>query len=298
MTLEGEYMPDPIAPAVENAPVVVDNNASGANAPGAGETITLQERPEWVPEKFFKDGVVNFRDMAKSYAELEKGKSAAPAPNAETKPASTPENKPAPIQEPLVIPGIAAPEIAKFTDELGKDGKLSPASYETLVKAGYPKAVVDAYIKGLTSDQAQADAVAGARIADKQIAEITTSVGGDKVLADMLTWAVANLEPADLAAYNEAVASANVAQVKMAVNGLYHSYSQSQHPELLSGERKGEFSTVQPFASNDEVVQAMQNPLYDRDAAYRAKVAERIRVSNVFQQSRDVTHESYARHQS
>lgn len=290
-------MSDPIvAPAAE--PVVTDNNASGANAPGAGETITLQERPEWVPEKFFKDGVVNFRDMAKSYAELEKGKSLAPAPNAVPDPASKLENKPAPIQEPLAIPGVAAPEIAKFTDELGKDGKLSTDSYATLLKAGYPKTVVDAYIKGLTADQAQADAVAGARIADKQIAEITTSVGGEKVLTDMLTWAVANLEPADLTAYNEAVASSDVAKVKLAVNGLYHSYSQSQHPELLRGERKGPLSTVEPFASNDEVVQAMQNPLYDRDEAYRAKVAARIAVSDVFRQSRDVTGETYARHQS
>jgi hypothetical protein len=79
---------------------------------------------------------------------------------------------------------------------------------------------------------------------------------------------------------------------------LYHAYSKGQAPSLLQGDKSGEFSTAEPFNSNDEVVQAMQNPLYDRDPAYRAKVAERLRVSDVFRQSRDVTHESLARYQS
>lgn len=290
-------------PAAEVTPaaVVEDSNAGPINAPGAGETITLQERPEWVPEKFFKDGVVNFREMAKSYGELEKSKGA-PAPvKAEVTPAAaiTPEPIKHSISEPLAIPGVAAPEIAKYTDELTTAGKLSPESYANLQKAGYPKAMVDAYVKGLMADATQAEAVSQARIADKQIAEITTSVGGEKVLGEMIAWATANLEPADLAAYNEAVSSSDVSKVKMAVNGLFHSFSQGADPALLRGDKKGDFTNgVEPFNSNDEVVRAMQNPLYETDEAYRQKVAERIRVSNVFSQSRDVTHESFARHQS
>ena len=284
-------------PAGEQAPAI-DNNAGSANAPGAGETITLQERPEWVPEKFFKDGVVNFKDMAKSYAELEKGKGA-PAPVVETTPIVPAANAPAQIQAPLVIPGVDAPSVAKYTDELATAGKLSDESYAALQKAGYPKVVVDSYIKGLTADADRTEAVSQALIADKQIAEITTAVGGQEVLSEMLAWATANLEAADLAVYNTAVSSPDVSQVRLAVNGLYHAFSKSQHPSLLQGDRKGAFSGgVQPFLSNDEVVQAMQSPKYDRDPAYRAEVAARLQLSNVFTQSRDVTHESYARHQS
>ncbi len=285
-------------PAGEQAPAQVDNNAGTANAPGAGETVTLMERPDWVPEKFFKDGVVNFRDMARSYSELE-GKQSKPTPLGEQTPApQQAATKPAPIQEPLAIPGVAAPELAKFTNELSTDGKLSPASYEALVKVGYPKIVVDAYIKGLSADANQAEAVSQALIADKQIAEITTSVGGEKVLGEMLQWATANLEAGDLAAYNKAVSSPDVSQVRLAVNGLYHAYSQGQPPNLVKGQRPGEFSTVEPFNSNEEVVAAMQNPKYDKDPAYRAMVAERIRVSDVFRQSRDLRKESFASYQS
>lgn len=282
----------------ENAPATVDNNTTGVNEPGAGETITLQERPDWVPEKFFKDGVVNFRDMAKSYAELEKVKSSTPAENAAPISAKPSENKPAPIQEPMVIPGVPAPEIAKFTDELQTKGQLSADSYSALQKAGYPKAVVDAYVKGLFADSQQAEAVSQARIADKQISEITTSVGGEKVLGDMLKWATANLSEEDLAAYNKAVGSADVSQVRLAVNGLHHAYSKGQHPSLLQGGKPEFGDGVEPFKSNDEVVEAMQNPKYDRDPAYRAQVAERLRVSDVFRQSLDRTHESFARHTS
>jgi hypothetical protein len=278
----------------------VDNNAGSKNAPGSWETVAVQERPAEIPEKFFKDGVINYKEMAKSYVELEK-KGSIPAPVAENKPiipAPVADNKPAPIQAPLVIPGVDAPSVAKYTDELSTAGKLSDESYAALQKAGYPKSVVDAYVKGLTAESDQAEAVSGALIADKQITEITNSVGGQEVLTDMLTWATNNLEASDLAAYNKAVGSSDVGQVKLAVNGLFHAYSQAQDPGLLKGYKGTNFSTVEPFHSNDEVVQAMQNPLYDRDPAYRAKVAERLRVSDVFRQSRDVTHESFARHQS
>ena len=284
-----------IPAAGENAPAPIDTNAGSINEPGAGETITLQQRPEWVPEKFFKDGVVNFKDMAKSYAELEKGKSVVPA--AENKPiipAQAAENTPAPIQAPMAIPGVDAPSVAKYTDELSTNGKLSDESYAALQKAGYPKIVVDSYIKGLTADADRDSAVSEARIADKQIAEIQTSVGGENVMKEMLAWAVANVEPTDLDDYNKAVCSSDVAQVKLAVNGMFHAFSQAQHPELLQGDRKGEFTTVEPFLSNDEVVTAMNNPKYDRDPAYRAQVAERLRVSNAFQQSRDLKEEKRA----
>jgi len=289
-----------IPAAGETAPVSIDNNAGTANAPGSWETVTVQERPAEIPEKFFKDGVINYKEMAKSYVELEK-KGSIPAPVAENKPiipAPVAGNKPAPIQEPLVIPGVDAPSVAKYTDELSTAGKLSDESYAALQKAGYPKTVVDAYIKGLTADADQGEAVSQALIADKQITEITNSVGGQEVLSDMLTWATANLDATDLAAYNKAVGSADVSQVKLAVNGLYHAYSQAQAPGLLKGYKGTNFSTVEPFHSNDEVVRAMQDPRYDRDEAYRNTVAERIRVSDVFSQSRSVQKESFASIQS
>lgn len=287
-------------PAGETAPVAVDNNADGANAPGAGETITLQQRPEWVPEKFFKDGVVNFKEMAKSYGELEKAKSA-PAPvKSEAAPVQqTPEQiaAQAAADKAFTIPGVSKASLDGYTAELTKDGKLSEKSYTDLVALGYNKTMVDAYIKGMTVDQTVNQAVSQARIADKQIAEITTAVGGQQVLGEMLQWAVANLEPAELKAYNEAVSSSDVSRVKLAVNGLYHEYSKTVDPALLQGERSA-LSTVEPFLSNEEVVAAMQNPKYDRDPAYRAMVAERIRVSDVFQQSRAIQKESYAGYQS
>ena len=287
-------------PAGESAPPI-DNNTAPANAPGSWETVTVLERPAEIPEKFFKDGVINYKEMAKSYAELEKSKGAPVVPAPVVNETQTPDpnaGKPHVIGEPLSIPGVAAPEIAKYTDELTTKGELSPESYASLQKAGYPKAMVDAYVKGLMADSMVTTAVSDARIADKQIAEITTSVGGEKVLGEMLAWATANIEPADLAAYNKAVSSSDVSQVRLAVNGLYHAFSQGQNPSLLAGNNSPNLTTVEPFNSNDEVVQAMQNPLYDRDPAYRAKVAERIRVSDVFRQSRDTTNETFARHQS
>ncbi len=266
-----------------------DNIASGANEPGIGETITVQTRPEWVPEKFFKEGVINFKEMAKSFSELETKQGKQGQQTTEETPA--PVKTPAPVVETptITVPGVDAPSVVKFTEELKTAGKLSDASYEALAKLGYSKVVVDSYVKGMTADATVEAAVSEARIADKQIGEIVTSIGGQKVLDDMLQWANANVDAKDLEAYNKAVSSSDPSQVKLAVQGMLHSYTAAQPPELLQGNRTPGTPGVEPFASNDEVVEAMSNPRYDRDQAYRDMVAKRISVSNVFGQSRDVT---------
>lgn len=279
-------------PAGEQSQQVTDNNVGSANAPGAGELVPFMERPQWVPEKFFKDGHVNMKALAESYGELEKSRGQQPPKEAgqqqqqQNVPVVTQKEGESNTPAPVSIPGVPQESLTKYTGEVTKDGKLSDGSYDELAKLGYPKAVVDAYVRGLTADSE----IAGRDAAGKATSEIISSIGGEAVLADMIEWAGVNLSPADLKVYNEAVSSGDASKVKMAVQGLHHAYTKSEgiEPQSLSGGRPPMGDGVVPFQSNEEVVRAMSDKRYERDPAYRATVEKRLMASNVFNQSVDV----------
>lgn len=288
-----------------------DNNVGGANAPGAGDySDAMMERPSYIPEKFFKDGKINIKALAESYGELEKSRSNQPAQPAsqpaqsQTPPAGTPaagdkageapktdgQNQQAPA---IIIPGVNQTAMEHYTKEITEGGKLSDGSYADLAKLGYPKNVVDSYVKGLMADSMVESAVQQTRIAVTEINAITESVGGQQGLEAMLNWAATNVPEADLKVYNEATGSADPAKVRMAVQGMFHAYKQAQGPDLIGG-RPAVPTGTQPFADANAVVKAMEDPRYDRDPSYREEVAKRLAVSNVFSNSKEYkVRESY-----
>jgi hypothetical protein len=258
---------------------------SSPNAPNIGQVVAIQ-RPDWVAEKFYdsKSGVINFEAMAKSYSELERSKSApkpdeTPEPEAgETKP--TTEKVVTPIEVPT-IPGVDQTARKAYTEELTKDGKLSDTSYTALAKAGYDKATVDAYIKGLQSDSRVTESVSAARVADEQINEIIGSIGGKQVLSEMQAWAKASMSDADLKTYNESVSSGDVSKVRLAVAGLHHTYTKANGTgeNLLSGSNNVN-DAADVFHSRAEQNEAINDPKYAKDPAYRARVSAKIGRSN------------------
>lgn len=279
-----------------DAPLVQqDNLASSANAPQAGErSPAMMERPQWVPEKFFKDGVINYRDMAKSYEELEKSKSQAPAPVDTPDPKAAVVEPPKPVPQvtaPPVVPGVTPERVTAFSQEIQKDGKLSEASYTELKALGYSKEAVDVYVQGLTQAKVVEQAVDEARIAQTEINSITDGVGGIEKFNEMLTWAKANMSPKDQAAYNAAVGSNDPAQVRMAVNGLHQSFAKvhGKSPNYVDvgGGLRPNSGAVAPYTSNDECAADMSTRLYKTSQAERDRVAAKLAVSNLFQQSKD-----------
>lgn len=276
-----------------------DNNAGSPNQPGAGErSAPLMARPDWVPEKFFKDGVIDYKGMALQNAELEKQFHASRQPKDKSDEVKTGEpkadDKPAsdsPTPTPPQIPGVAAERVTHFTNEITKDGKLSDASYEELAKAGYSKQMVDAYVRGLNADAEVKQATTEAQLAQEQINEIKASVGGDEALKDMLGWAKANWSKARLDAYNEAVGSRNFEIVKMAVSGLKSAYAEEngEAPNLIGGRPPSGPTGVQPYASDADVARDMAKPEYKTSEEFRQKVYARLKISDVFTSSKDYT---------
>jgi hypothetical protein len=226
-------------------------------------------RPEHIPEKFWdaEKGVAKVDEMAKSYAELERGKAAPAAPPAD------PAAQAAAEAAKAAGAAGAGVDFTSFTNEFATNGKLGDESYAALEAKGIPKAVVDEFI---ASKQAAAEAAT--QVATSEAFELA---GGKDAYSSMLNWAAVNLSPADAAAFDTAVVGDSASR-KQAITSLKAQYSKAfgTPPKLVNGD--GAAVNAEAFQSRAEVTAAMRDPRYKADAAYRATVERRIGAMPVF----------------
>lgn len=231
------------------------NQRNQSIEPNTGETKEeTSERPEWLDEKFESP-----EDLAKAYNELQKKMS-----KGEKK-----DDKPAAKAEEVAEPPNLNSSVGKAAEEFAANGELSDKTYIELEKAGLPRDYIETYIAGQQA------------IRTSQALDIQNEVGGNANYTAMSEWASDNLTEGDLDAFNSLVESGSVEQAKMAVKGLYSRFISAggQPPELAQGGTGG--SSVKPFGSAAQVTEAMRDPRYQTDPAYRENVARRLAVSNV-----------------
>lgn len=224
-------------------------------AAASNQEVTAPERPSWLPEKFKTP-----EEMAASYSELEKKLSG--GSQDETPPKQADENQQVP-------PGV---DVNKYSTEFETNGALSEASYAELEKAGINRSMVDAYIAGQT-----------ALAASYQNAGYEAA-GGQERYGQMVEWAKANLTPAEIKAFNAQVSAGDVETMKLAVAGLNSKFvaaNGSAPSGLLQGGASPTAATG-AFQSRSQVTEAMSDPRYATDPAYRQQVRARLANSNVF----------------
>ena len=248
------------APADHNQKMI--DKANGITPPADDGIQAPTDRPSWLPEKF-----KSAEDMAQAYAALET-KLGAGTPPAD--PAATPPTPPTPddktVADELSKGGLSLQE---FSTEFDSKGSLSDESYAKLLAAGYDKSLVDNYISG---QQARAEL---------HTAEMKATVGGAEAYEKITTWAKAAMTPAEIDAYNLSVSSSNTDAAKLAMAGLKARYeaANGREPNLVKGQTGGN-SAADVFASNREITEAMKNPRYKTDSAYRAQVVAKLGRSN------------------
>jgi len=223
------------------------------------------ERPEWLPEKFKSP-----EDMAQAYANLESklgGKQDSDAsPKEETDALEEQANQQAgEVSELLDSKGL---DFDVFQQEYIEQGELSEEAYEALAEAGLSRTLVDTWVAGQ-------DALAG-----QLTSEIHNLSGGTDQYAAMMQWASDNLPESEVAAYNATMDRMDANEVRLAVQGLTARYRSEAEPNLLQGST-GAVSGGK-FNSNSELTEAMRDPRYEKDAAYRQEVARKLARSSLF----------------
>lgn len=213
---------------------------------------------------------------------------AAPTEEAPEETPAAPEDKP--VEEPAAPPVEETPtedkpaedkpeedapkdtpklDFDKYNAEFMEKGELSEATYAELDAMGLPKEVVNAYIEG--------QKVIAARAAE-QVYSVT---GGEQNYKSMIDWAAANLDPADIAEFNKAVASPSTLVREAAVKGLYSKYTDTNGnttTPVISGS-EGTNGALSGYSNWDEVYADMAKPAYKNDPAFRVQVQRRIDAS-------------------
>ena len=159
-----------------------------------------------------------------------------------------------------------------------QSGELTSDDYDQLQEAGFNREMVDAYLSGL-----QYKAVQDSALSVQQVAQLKQEYGGEKGYSDMLAWAADNLSEEEIAGFNEIVTgNSTLSAVRMAVSGLYAKYTSKTgvEPKLIGG--RSPKSSVEKFESTAQLVEAMKDPRYAADPAYRRKIEERLSRSSIF----------------
>ena len=113
---------------------------------------------------------------------------------------------------------------------------------------------------------------------------IFSQVGGEDKYQVLMGWASQNLDEGRASAFNQALESGNEGAILSQLKGIQydHMMATGYEPKLTGG--RAPTNDVRGFASEAQVIAAMQDPRYGSDPAYIKEVEQRIAVSNVFNQ--------------
>ena len=218
------------------------------------------DRPEWLPEKFN-----SVEDMAQAYESLEQKLGSQDEEEYEEE---LEDDELESIVDGLEEEGI---DFDSLSQEFAELGGLTEDSYDSLVEAGIPRSMVDQFIDGQMA------------VATQMQQEAFEQVGGQEAYEDMVSWASDNMQEASIDAFNNAVNSGNIETANLAIQGLHAQYRSvnGSEPSLVMGETKSVTGGV--FDSAAQLTQAMRDPRYESDSAYRQQVASKLSRSNILQ---------------
>ena len=155
-------------------------------------------------------------------------------------------------------------------------GELTPEMMEQFTSMSSTD-LVNAYIEM----QGNLPAAESPDLTDGEVNQIKNSAGGEEGYNQLMQWSGENLDQADIEAFDALVESGNARLIRLAVSGLRSEMEKAVgfEGEMVTGRAPNQPADV--FRSQAEVVEAMADPRYDRDPAYRNDVFEKLSRSNI-----------------
>ena len=158
------------------------------------------------------------------------------------------------------------------------DNKLSPETIEKFSEMS-SQDLVNAYLELQQGQPAQQQT--SVDITDADVNSIKNSVGGDAEYGKLVGWAGENLDKASVDAFDSIVETGNTQAIKLALSGLKSQYDSANGYEgrMLTGKAPNNSADV--FKSQAQLVEAMSDPRYDNDPAYRQEVIIKLDRSDL-----------------
>jgi len=118
-------------------------------------------------------------------------------------------------------------------------------------------------------------------LTEAQAEQLFKMVGGEKAYKSMINWAGQNLSKEEISMYDSVMGKGDPNAIFFAVQALNAKYGDAtgKDGQMLSGKQAQEVDAG--FQSQAQLVEAMSDPRYDRDPAYRRSVLEKLANSDV-----------------
>ena len=177
-----------------------------------------------------------------------------------------------------VIEGVDLIQTAS-EEYFANDGQLSAETMERFTEMSSSE-LVEAYM-AIRERNPDVDAgTSSPDLTDAEMNQVYNSAGGEAEYARLTSWAAQNLSETKLDAFNDMIDRGNATAIQIAVSGLRAEYEAQEGYEgrMLTGKSA---RTQDGFRSQAEVVQAMSDPRYDRDEAYRQDVYDKLERSDI-----------------
>ena len=212
------------------------------------ETQEVETEESDDPQLYKEDGSVNYESVSRDYGE-------------------TLSNL---FKEKNVDPYSIAEHFYK------NNGQITQEMHDQLTGAGIAKEAVDAYLAGRAQDMGM-----NSQIAQTDINSIYQSVGGEQKYKTLMNWASQNLSQDSINSFDNLVNTGDANSIQLAVNGLVAQYQNDNGYEgrMLTG--KAAKTNTDVYQSQAQLVEAMADPRYDRDPAYREAVREKLDRSDL-----------------
>lgn len=211
-------------------------------------------------------------DLEKAYKELE-------SKLGKKEEASTEDNDQTSAEESVDEPVDSLSDTAQFIQEasaeyFSNNNSLTPDTIQKL-KELPSNQLIDAYM------ELQKDAtIQQQTLTDADANQILSSIGGEDVYNEALGWAVDNLKPDEVAAFDNVINSGNKDAIFFAANALVQRY---QNDVGFEGKRVSGKSiksqSAKAFRSQAELARAISDPRYRTDPAYRLDIQDRLAAS-------------------
>lgn len=154
-------------------------------------------------------------------------------------------------------------DLAPFSAEFQRDGKLSDASYKALEAKGFTKQIADTYIAGV---QAQVTA---------RLTDLSSAVGGVDSYNAIMEWGKSGLSEGEKAEAVRTLSGGTSDSAKTYLMGLQARFvaANGKVPGKIAG--GGSQPSEDIFASRTDQAKAMRDPRYKSDAKYRDEVTQK-----------------------
>ena len=242
--------------------------------PDEQESLAIGEEMAAQQENLLAGKYKNAQELEKAYKELESKIGTQKAPEQES--VSSLKSKESEVKEELKVEKKAETSkefLESLWTESQKEGEFQQGTLDKL-KEMNPTDLAQEYLNYRSENQPNV-------LDSKDVESLYKVTNGKEGYVDMLTWAQNNLPKSEIELFDGVINRADPVACKFAVEALHYRYNDAQGVEgrMLTG--KAPKASTPGFKSQAALVEAMNDPRYDRDPSYRQEVMEKLSNSDV-----------------